>query len=125
MRISIHFTEYICKDLIYDIDGKLIPANIYTVLTSTSTETTIAVPCTSTNWTLIQQRVDGSVSFERQDTVYKEGFGDPEGNYFHGVNPIRELTANPKKLQIFLESFEGDVALLLYQSFKIGNNIIS
>ena len=111
-----------CRDFIYDLDRELIPANRYTVQTERKEETSIYVPCTpeENKWKIILQRVDDSVSFERNDTAYEEGFGSPDGNYFMGLNQIIELTINQTKLQIYLESFDGDMAVLYYESFKIG-----
>ena len=118
---SYFFSENICRDFIFDVDGKLTTANRYTVLT-VAEEASIYVPCTpeENKWKIIQQRVDDSVSFEQDKTAYTKGFGSPDGNYFMGLKQISELTNFPKKLQIYLESFDGDVAVLYYESFKIG-----
>ena len=117
-------TEHFCWDFIFDIDRKLIPANRYTVLTTTQEEASIYVPCTpeENKWKIIQQRVDDSVSFKQNDTEYQEGFGSPDGNYFMGLNEIVKLTKDQAKLQIYLESFDGDVAVLFYKSFMIGKH---
>ncbi|XP_062618637.1 microfibril-associated glycoprotein 4-like [Saccostrea cucullata] len=36
-------------------------------------------------WTVIQKRVDGSVSFDRNLEEYKNGFGSPERNVWNGT----------------------------------------
>ena len=120
------FSENFCRDFISDIDGKLTPTNRYTVLTVANEEASIYVPCTpeENKWKVIQQRVDDSVSFEQDETAYKEGFGSPDGNYFMGLNQIIELTNDQTKLQIYLESFDGDVTVLYYESFYLGKTYI-
>ena len=125
-RIIVLFSENFCRDVISNIDGRLTPANRYTVLTASNEETSIYIPCTpeENKWEIIQQRLDDSVSFEQNRTAYKEGFGSPDGNYFMGLNQIVELTNVSKKLQLYLESFDGDVAVLYYKSFKIGKTYI-
>ena len=43
-------------------------------------------------WTVFQERVDGSVSFERNWTDYKEGFGSLAGNFWYGNERIHNMT---------------------------------
>ena len=116
-------TDYVCSSFIYDLNGDLIPAHIQSVKTSTNVETLIMIPCSATEvkWLLIQQRVDDSVSFTQNITTYQNGFGDPDGNYFMGLNKISEMTSDLTDLQVYLESFDGDTAIVLYGLFKLGN----
>jgi len=73
-------------------------------------------------WTLIQQRVDGSVSFERNWQEYKIGFGDVTGNYWMGLERIHELTSTPVELYVYLESFDGVSKHAKYASFSVGDS---
>ena len=69
---------------------------------------------------MIQQRVDDSLNFVRSQADYVNGFGSPDGNYFIGLEKILELTQTKRHLQVYLESFDGDIAVLMYNSFGIG-----
>jgi len=73
-------------------------------------------------WTLIQQRVDGSVSFARDWHKYQTGFGNMNNNYWMGLNRIHELTSTPVELYVYLESFEGERKHAKYGSFSVGDS---
>ncbi|XP_056001536.1 angiopoietin-1-like [Ostrea edulis] len=45
-------------------------------------------------WTVIQNRFNGSLDFNRNWTDYKNGFGSPIGEYWIGNEVIYELTKN-------------------------------
>jgi len=54
---------------------------------------------------LIQQNVDGSNFFNRSWEEFKDGFGDPSGNYWLGNDLLSRLTANNRyKLRFDLQS---------------------
>jgi len=54
---------------------------------------------------LIQQNVDGSDFFKRSWAEFKDGFGDPIGNYWLGNELLSQLTANNRyKLKFDLQS---------------------
>ncbi|XP_066932601.1 fibrinogen-like protein 1 [Clytia hemisphaerica] len=75
-------------------------------------------------WTTIQQRVDGSVSFARNWTAYKEGFGSTAGNFWYGNERIHNLTwASENNNEIILEMglTNGNTYYLSYNEFKIGD----
>ena len=61
-------------------------------------------------WTIIQRRVDDSVSFDRDWEEYVAGFGDAaEGNYWAGLKTIHELTwATSTSMQVYVETFEEE-----------------
>ncbi|XP_061388784.1 ficolin-2-like [Musca vetustissima] len=63
----------------------------------------------SQKWTTIQRRQDGSVHFNRSWNEYDNGFGNPDGNYFMGLQRIYELT-----------NF-GVTRYAKYESFRIGS----
>ena len=45
-------------------------------------------------WTVIQQRKDGSVDFDRDWIDYVRGFGSMDTEFFLGLNKIHRLTKN-------------------------------
>ncbi|KAM7342320.1 fibrinogen C domain-containing protein 1-A-like [Cochliomyia hominivorax] len=73
------------------------------------------------NWTVIQRRQDGSLNFNRNWTEYAEGFGDPNGEFFIGLNKLHNLTSlgNPQELYIMLEDYEGRKPFAKYGVFQI------
>ena len=73
-------------------------------------------------WTLIQSRVDASVSFQRLWDDYVAGFGTVDGNYWMGLELMHRLTsAQPMSLQIEIEPYNIPPVTFNYQQFIIGD----
>ena len=71
-------------------------------------------------WTVIQRRVDSSVSFDRNYTEYVNGFGDLPGNMWLGLDKIHAITYAGVELKVTMESFnEGDSAYADYKLFSV------
>ncbi|ALC39847.1 maker541 [Drosophila busckii] len=84
------------------------------------------VPCDSmfagNGWTVIQRRVDDSVSFNRTWEEYKNGFGDLRGNFWLGLEKLHLMTKfQPHELYIQLEDFKNEKRYARYTNFIIGN----
>ncbi|XP_061386490.1 angiopoietin-related protein 6-like [Musca vetustissima] len=77
----------------------------------------------SQKWTTIQRRQDDSVHFNRSWNEYDNGFGNPDGNYFMGLQRIYELTnfGGPQELLIILKDFNGVTRYAKYERFRIGS----
>ncbi|XP_026219498.1 fibrinogen-like 2a isoform X2 [Anabas testudineus] len=77
-------------------------------------------------WTVIQQRLDGSVSFNRTWAEYKKGFGNIRGGEFWlGNDHIHLLTkAKDMILRIELEDFEGVREYAKYDQFYVSNEFL-
>ena len=71
-------------------------------------------------WTVIQRRVDGSVSFDRSWRDYRDGFGDLHSEFWLGNNHIHDLsTQGDYSLRIDLEDWSIQHKHALYQSFRL------
>ncbi|KAM9823800.1 fibrinogen-like 2a [Neosynchiropus ocellatus] len=76
-------------------------------------------------WTVIQKRLDGSVSFNRTWTEYKKGFGNLRGEFWLGNDHIHLLTkAKDMILRIELEDFEGNREYAKYDQFYVANEFL-
>ncbi|XP_003972954.2 fibrinogen-like 2a [Takifugu rubripes] len=76
-------------------------------------------------WTVIQQRLDGSVSFNRTWAEYKKGFGSLRGEFWVGNDHIHLLTkAKDMILRIELEDFEGVREYARYDQFYVANEFL-
>ncbi|XP_058481187.1 fibrinogen-like 2a [Solea solea] len=76
-------------------------------------------------WTVIQQRLNGSVSFNRTWVEYKKGFGNHRGEFWLGNDHIHLLTkAKDMVLRIELEDFEGVREYAKYDQFYVANEFL-
>ncbi|XP_042367078.1 fibrinogen-like 2a [Plectropomus leopardus] len=76
-------------------------------------------------WTVIQQRLDGSVSFNRTWAEYKKGFGNLRGEFWLGNDHIHLMTkAKDMILRIELEDFEGVREYAKYDQFYVANEYL-
>ncbi|XP_053250603.1 angiopoietin-4 [Podarcis raffonei] len=73
-------------------------------------------------WTVIQYRVNGSVSFQKSWKEYKQGFGDPAGEYWLGNEAVHLLTnQGAYSLRVELLDWEGNRAYAHYEKFQLGS----
>uniref|UniRef100_A0A1I8PLL0 Fibrinogen C-terminal domain-containing protein n=1 Tax=Stomoxys calcitrans TaxID=35570 RepID=A0A1I8PLL0_STOCA len=74
-------------------------------------------------WKTILRRQDGSVDFNRNWTEYKFGFGNPDGEFFIGLEELHALTTydTPKELLVVWQSFENETRYARYDRFRVGN----
>ncbi|KAF3829459.1 angiopoietin-related protein 6 [Mirounga leonina] len=71
-------------------------------------------------WTVIQRRQDGSVNFFTTWQHYKVGFGQPDGEYWLGLEPVHQLTSRgDHELLVLLEDWGGRGARARYDSFSL------
>ena len=73
------------------------------------------------DWTIIQRRVNGDVSFNRPWDEYAAGFGDVDGSFWLGLELLHTITSSENnqppsiggnQLHIYLESFtDGKIQL--------------
>ncbi|KAL9983041.1 hypothetical protein ACROYT_G005165 [Oculina patagonica] len=74
-------------------------------------------------WTVLQKRLDGSVDFYRDWADYKIGFGNPNAEYWLGLDKIYRLTnsCGTNKLRVDLSDWQGDTRYAEYASFAISD----
>jgi hypothetical protein len=73
-------------------------------------------------WTVFQRRQDASVDFYRGWQDYKNGFGDPNGNFWLGLDRIHRLTKlGQNVLRVDLMDWTNDTAYAKYGSFSVAS----
>ncbi|KAJ3664172.1 hypothetical protein Zmor_008362 [Zophobas morio] len=72
-------------------------------------------------WVYVMNRFDGSQNFFLNWTDYKNGFGNPNGEFWLGLEHVYELTGeNPGELLVELVDWDNKTAHARYSSFSIG-----
>ncbi|KAL7734906.1 hypothetical protein ACLKA6_011178 [Drosophila palustris] len=73
-------------------------------------------------WIVIEQRVNGGESFNRDWATFRRGFGSFDGDFFLGLEKIHRLTNNQsQELYIHMERFDGRVDYARYDRFGIAS----
>lgn len=73
-------------------------------------------------WTVIQNRHDGSLDFNRTWQEYREGFGSPLGEHWLGNAALYALTSTGQhQLQIELEDWHQQRRSATYSNFKVAS----
>jgi hypothetical protein len=73
-------------------------------------------------WTVIQRRVDNTTDFYRDWNDYVEGFGEPDGNYWMGLEAMHQMTnSGDMELRVDLQKFDGSSAYATYTTFSVGD----
>ncbi|XP_032074272.1 angiopoietin-4 [Thamnophis elegans] len=71
-------------------------------------------------WTVIQRRINGSVSFQKTWKEYKQGFGVAAGEYWLGNEAIHLLTSQAASaLRVELLDWEGNQAYAQYDKVRL------
>jgi len=61
-------------------------------------------------WTIVQRRFEGDVLFNRNWSEYQAGFGHLDGDYWIGLDAIREMCPEPTECEVRIEfEFHDDV----------------
>jgi len=89
-----------CTGLIYNFNAPSIPTDV------AGCQGKISTSCCN-NWIVVMQRVDGTLDFNKKWDEYKNGFGDPKGNFYMGNEDFHCLTKEGK----YRIRFEGKLAV--------------
>lgn len=66
-------------------------------------------------WTVIQRRQDGSVDFNQSWEAYKTGFGDPQGEFWLGLEKVHLILGDrSSRLAVQLKDWEGNAESLQF-----------
>nr|XP_020754347.1 angiopoietin-related protein 4 isoform X2 [Odocoileus virginianus texanus] len=66
-------------------------------------------------WTVIQRRQDGSVDFNQPWEAYKDGFGDPHGEFWLGLEKVHRILGDRgSRLAVQLQDWEGNAESLQF-----------
>ena len=76
------------------------------------------------NWTVFQRRFNGAVGFYRHWNNYVNGFGNPRGEYWMGLDNIHCMTNTipGTKLRVELGDWEGNPYYAEYSQFVVGDS---
>ncbi|XP_061190793.1 fibroleukin-like [Saccostrea echinata] len=73
-------------------------------------------------WTVIQKRINGSLSFDQMWTDYKNGFGTPDQDVWIGNDIIHQLTKEKNSyLYVSITLVNGTALYELYNKFSISD----
>ncbi|XP_060037586.1 angiopoietin-related protein 4 isoform X2 [Erinaceus europaeus] len=74
-------------------------------------------------WTVIQRRQDGSVDFNQSWEAYKAGFGDPQGEFWLGLEKVHSIMGDQgSRLSIQLQDWEGNAQSLQFPVYLGGED---
>ncbi|KAM9327135.1 tenascin-N-like [Gastrophryne carolinensis] len=74
-------------------------------------------------WTVFQRRSSGKGDFYQRWRTYVEGFGDPNDEFWLGLEWIHKLTSTPVQYELRVDLRTGDEsAYAVYKTFRVGNS---
>ncbi|KAK5614877.1 hypothetical protein CRENBAI_010446 [Crenichthys baileyi] len=92
---------------------------------SSGSPSAVKVYCDMTEgggWTVLQRRINGTETFNRSWTEYKDGFGDLNAEFWLGNDNLHFLTTQGNySVKINLEDFDGHQRYAEYKNFQVAN----
>ena len=74
-------------------------------------------------WTVFQRRRDGSVNFYLYWSDYQQGFGNPTGEFWLGLEKMHRLTTTATQLRVDMQDFQLNSKYAKYTSFSVGDSV--
>uniref|UniRef100_A0A1I8MQJ2 Fibrinogen C-terminal domain-containing protein n=1 Tax=Musca domestica TaxID=7370 RepID=A0A1I8MQJ2_MUSDO len=76
-------------------------------------------------WMTISRRLDGSVAFDLGWEDYKTGFGNPNGEFFLGLEKLHALTTYgaTQELLVVLKDHQNQTRYAKYDIFRVGSEL--
>ena len=72
-------------------------------------------------WLVVQRRKIGNVDFDKTWVEYEEGFGNLDGDFWYGLNPLHCLTSQGQwQLCVDFTFSNGTKSYLFYYNFAVG-----
>ncbi|XP_062555109.1 angiopoietin-4-like [Armigeres subalbatus] len=76
------------------------------------------------DWLMVLQRLDGTETFNRNWTDYRNGFGTPGREFWLGLERLHQLTKNsPYEVLMEMEDFAGNYGYARYSKFSVGSEL--
>ncbi|XP_061180656.1 fibroleukin-like [Saccostrea echinata] len=118
-----YFLPKDCKDL---HDNGYNKSGVYEIYPSCTSSGPVRAYCDMDTmdggWTVIQKRVNGSLSFHRNWEAYKNGFGAPDQDNWIGNDVIHQLTyGKTSYLYVSITLVDGRKLFELYDQFSVSN----
>ncbi|KAM5147930.1 tenascin-N isoform 1-T2 [Mantella aurantiaca] len=74
-------------------------------------------------WTVFQRRTNGKLDFYQRWRTYVEGFGDPNDEFWLGLEWIHKLTSTPVQYELRVDLRNGDeTAYAVYRNFRVASS---
>merc|ERR1719354_814748 len=100
------------------------PSGIYTInLNNDDVDVFCQNDVDGGGWTVLQNRYDGSVSFQRSWDDYSVGFGSLSTEFWLGLEPVHQITQNGNyEFRVDVENYYGEKGYAKYSGFKISSS---
>ena len=73
-------------------------------------------------WLVLQRRINGKINFKRNWNEYKNGFGDPNEEFWLGNEKINLISGYANlEIRLDLRKSDGSKFFAKFSSFRIGN----
>ncbi|XP_028317680.1 angiopoietin-2-like [Gouania willdenowi] len=99
-------------------------SGVYTIVVATGVALSVYCDMSTEGggWTVFQRRRDGSVSFNRRWSEYRDGFGEPHGEHWLGNQHLHQLSNQGQySLRIHLQDWSHAHKHALYSTFRISD----